>query len=80
MDFLGAVKNEVRKQGYEEKDYYYKIRPENRDGNVQIKVEVKQKEGNGRFSLKGVWGCPPLRRQLWDMVPDILKSKLVGRI
>jgi len=80
MDFLGAVKNEVRKQGYEEKDYYYKIRPENRDGNVQIKVEVKQKDGNGRFSLKGVWGCPPLRRQLWDMVPDLLKSKLVGRI
>jgi len=31
----------VRKQGFSEKDYYYKVRPENRDGTVQIKVEVK---------------------------------------
>jgi len=80
MDFLGAVKGEVRKQGFDERDYYFKIRPETRDGKVQIKVEVKQKEGNGRFSLKGVWGCPPLQRQLWDLMPDILQSRLVGRI
>jgi hypothetical protein len=80
MDFVGAVREEVRKMGFSDREYFQRIRPEYRDGALQIKAEVKQKEGNGRFQLKGVWGCPPLRRQLWDAVPDLLKSKLRGRL
>jgi hypothetical protein len=78
LEFIGGVKEEVRKQGFSEKDYYYKVRPENRDGTVQIKVEVKPKEG-GRFSLKGIWSCPPLQRYLWEVLPGLYRSKLVGR-
>jgi hypothetical protein len=80
MEFVGGVREEVKRQGYSDREYFYKVRPEVRDGVLQVKVEVKPKEGNGRFSLKGVWGCPPLQRQLWETVPGLFKSKLVGRI
>jgi len=76
MDYVGAVREEVRNMGFSDRDYYQRIRPEYRDRTLQIKAEVKQKEGNGRFQLKGMWGCPPLRWQLWDAVLDLLKSKL----
>ena len=58
-----------------ESTHYFKVRPEKRDGKVQIKAEVKAKAG-GKFVLKGVWSCPPLHRYLWDGVADLFTSKL----
>jgi len=78
MEFIWGVKDEVRKSGVSDRDYFFKVRPEKRDGSIQVKVEVKRKEG-GRFILKGVWGCPPIHRFLWDGVQDLYKSKLQTR-
>lgn len=75
MEMVGHVRNEVRNMGFSEKDHYIKVRPEKRDGHVQLKAEVKAKSG-GRYQLKGVWACPPLLRVLWDSVPDLYRSKL----
>ena len=79
MEFVWGVKDQVRKMGISDREYFYKVRPEKREGKVQIKVEVKPKEGGGRFVLKGVWTCPPIHRFLWDGVQDLYKSKLGGR-
>jgi len=75
MEFVKQVRQEVRNQGFPDRDYYIKVRPEQRGGVVQIKADIKQKAG-GRYILKGVWACPPLQRLLWDSVPDLYRSKL----
>ena len=62
MEFVNGVREEVRKQGVSTADNYFRIRPERRDGRTRVKVEVKPKNGTGRFTLKGVWCCPPLER------------------
>jgi len=79
VEFVAVIREQVRSQGYPENGYYIKVRPEEREGRIQIKAEVKGKDAN-RFLLKGVWSCPPLLRVLWDSVPDLLKSQLVGRL
>jgi len=78
MEFVWGVKDEVKKMGVSDRDHFFKVRAEKREGKVQIKVEVKHKEG-GRFVLKGVWACPPLHRYLWDSVPNLYKSKIAER-
>jgi len=76
MDFVGGVREEVKKMGYSEREYFFKVRPEKRDGCVQVKVEIKAKQGANRFALKGVWACPPLHKYLWDSVQGLFTSKL----
>jgi len=76
LDFIWKVKDEIRKTGVDDRCNFFKVRPEKRDGAVQIKVEVKAKEGGTRFFVKGVWSCPPFHRFLWDSVPGLLKSKI----
>ena len=62
-----------------DRDYYVKVRPEEREGRLHIKAEVKGKGAN-RFVLKGVWLCLPLLWALWDSMPDLFKSQLMGRL
>jgi hypothetical protein len=52
---------------------YFRVRPEHREGKILIKVEVKPKEHGRRFTLKGLWECPPLARALWEEVQDLYK-------
>jgi len=77
LEFIWGVKDVVRKTGVDEKVNFFKVRPEIRDGRVQVKLEVKAKEGGVRFTLKGIWGCPPVHRHLWDSFPDLFKPKVV---
>ncbi len=79
MDFIGGVKDEVRKQGLRNEDHFFKVRPEVREGKTRIKVEVKLRTGVSRFLLKGVWDCPPLDRDLWDSVPELYTNRLGRR-
>lgn len=75
IEMVNHARDEVRQQGYAERDYYVRVRPERREGGLMLKAEVKPKAG-GRFTLKGLWSCPPLHRMLWDSVPDLMRSKL----
>ena len=79
LDFVTGVREEVVKMGCDPERNYIRVRPELRDGRLQIKAEIRKKEVGGRFSLKGVWACPPLERGLWDDVPDLFQSKLATR-
>jgi hypothetical protein len=78
MEFVGGVREEVKSRGIDDRANYFRIRPEVRDGAVMVKVEVKPKEGAGRFSLKGLWPLPPLNRALWDDIQEIYKPKITG--
>ncbi len=78
LDFITGVKDEVKKGGVSDTTHFFKVRPEKRDGRMQVKVEVKPKAG-GRFVLKGVWMCPPVHRHLWDSVEGLYRSRLETR-
>jgi hypothetical protein len=72
LEFVRSVWEEVRKIGYKEDRNYIRIRPEERDGRVQIRADVKEKAG-GRFWAVGTWGIPPANKELWSK--DVLKAR-----
>ena len=78
MEFVGGVRDEVKSRGIDDRSNYFRVRPEVRDGVVMVKVEVKPKDGTGRFTLKGLWPLPPLNRVLWDDIQEIFKPKFSG--
>jgi hypothetical protein len=63
MDFVKAVRENVKRMGYSEDRQFIRIRPEEREGRMQLKADVKEKNG-GRFWLVATWGIPPLDKQL----------------
>jgi hypothetical protein len=63
MDFVKAVRENVKRMGYSEDRQFIRIRPEEREGRLQLKADVKEKNG-GRFWLVATWGIPPLDKQL----------------
>jgi len=79
MEFVGKVREEVEKQGFDHRDFYFRIRPEVKEGGIFVKAEVKPKTGTGRFSLRGLWSCPPLDRLLWDDVQELFTPKWTPR-
>jgi hypothetical protein len=78
MEFVGGVREAVKSGGVDDRSNFFRVRPEVRDGSLMVKVEVKPKEGMGRFTLKGLWPIPPLNRVLWDDIPNIFEPKLRG--
>jgi len=70
MEFIKGVREEVRRRGVTEQESWIRVRPEEEEGRVRIRVDTKPKAG-GRFRLEGVWGCPPLNRGLWEMVEGL---------
>ena len=65
VEFVKEVRSEVRRLGYEDHRFYVKIRPEEREGRMQIKAEVKDRAQGARFKLVAVWGVPPADKALW---------------
>ncbi len=49
----------LKEGGVNEDTTYIRIRPNERDGNVKIRADVKGKEGSGRFTAKAFWEAPP---------------------
>ena len=43
-----------------------RIRPEERDGRMQIKGDVKEKKEGDRFRTVAHWDIPPADKGLWD--------------
>ena len=67
MDFIKGVREEVRRRGVSEQGSWIRVRPEEVEGRVRVRVDSKAKTG-GRFKLEGVWVCPPLNRVLWEVM------------
>jgi hypothetical protein len=77
MEFVNGIREDVRKNGCSEQDYYVKVRPEDRGGEIRIRADVKEKNG-GRWQMKAIWSCPPLNRDLWVLNEDLYAPVVVG--
>jgi hypothetical protein len=77
VSFVEGVREEVRKMGYRESSHYIRVRPEERGGGIQIRADVKEKNG-GRFVPKAVWQCPPLNKDYWEFLSGIFEPKIIG--
>jgi hypothetical protein len=78
MDFVKEAREEVRKLGYQERSHFIRIRPEERGGAIQIRADVKEKNGV-KWQVKAFWFCPPADRRMWEMLNDIFTPRVVGR-
>ena len=65
MPFVKEVRDEVRRMGYEDESHYVRIRPETRDGVLQIRGDVKDKREGAKFRTMAIWDVPPIDRNLW---------------
>jgi hypothetical protein len=63
MGFVKEVREEVRKMGYGGERQYIRIRPEERDGKLQLRADVKEKTG-GRLGAVATWAIPPMEVEL----------------
>jgi hypothetical protein len=77
MEFIKGVREEVRRRGVTEQESWIRIRPEEEEGRVRIRVDTKSKAG-GSFRLVGVWACPPLGQVLWEIMEGLYTPLYVG--
>jgi hypothetical protein len=78
MDFVKEAREEVKKIGYGEGTHFIRIRPEERNGEVQIRADVKEKNG-GKWQAKAFWQCPPVEKSMWGMLNGLFTPRVVGR-
>jgi hypothetical protein len=75
-DMLGPVK-QLRKtitdSGVNEDTTYIRIRPEDREGKMKIRADIKQKVGGDRFVLKATWKVPALDSDIREANKDWTK-------
>ena len=78
MAFVKEVKSEVRRMGFEDESHYVRIRPETRDGMLQVRGDVKEKREGARFRTVAIWDVPPMDKTLWGR--DIARPRItLGR-
>ena len=65
MEFVKEARFEVRRMGFSEDNYFVKIRPDWKDGAMEIKGEVKETRAGGKFRTVAVWDVPPADTNLW---------------
>ena len=65
MEFVKDARLEVRRMGFQEDRYFVKIRPDWRDGAMEIRGEVKENRAGGKFRTVAIWDVPPADINLW---------------
>ena len=66
VEFVKEARSVIRGDGHSNVNSYVKIRPEEREGRMQIKAEVKERREGAKFRLVAVWEVPPADKDLWD--------------
>ena len=54
LDFIKEARAEVRAMGYTENSHYIKVRPEWREGRMELKAEVKESRVGGKYRTVAV--------------------------
>ena len=65
LEFIKEARAEVRAMGFPESGHYIKIRPEWREGRMELKAEVKENRMGGRYRTVAVWDIPPADKGMW---------------
>jgi hypothetical protein len=73
MSVMKGYRKVLTDNGVNEDAAYIRIRPQERDGRIRIKADVKPKEGNGRFTAKASWEAPPLDGEIRKKAKDHMK-------
>jgi hypothetical protein len=70
MDNIKAYRTTLATMGFNDKDYYIRIRPEDRDGVWKVRADAKAKVGDAnRFIPVASFGMPPLDENLKVNMP-----------
>jgi len=75
MPVIKEYKTMLKDNGVNEDNTYVRIRPNERDGKVRLRADVKGKEGNGKFQAKASWDAPPLCHEVRRKTRDYLKPQ-----
>jgi hypothetical protein len=74
MEFVDKIREKVETMGFRKKEYYTRIRPARVDGRVFLRVETKKKVG-GKFEGLAYWRAPPLDREYWKRITNIMEPE-----
>jgi hypothetical protein len=77
MGHVKKFRQVIIDSGVSEQDNYIRIRPEERNGKLRIRGDVKAKN-NGKFETKVYWQVPPMDNGLVGANPDLVKPMWVG--
>jgi hypothetical protein len=77
MGHVKKFRQAIIDSGISEQDNYIRIRPEERNGKMRIRGDVKAKV-NGRFETRVYWQVPPMDSGLIVANPDLVKPQWVG--
>jgi hypothetical protein len=72
LGYVKGIREKVEGMGSGGRDEFVRVRPVKQDGVVLIRADVRKKEG-GRFRWIADWKCPPLNKELWTVVNDIMR-------
>jgi hypothetical protein len=72
LGFVKGIREKVEGMGTGGGNEFVRVRPVKQDGVVLIRADVRRKEG-GRFRWVADWKCPPLNKELWTVVHDIMR-------
>jgi hypothetical protein len=80
VDSVKAYRQVVADMGYSDNDYYVRIRPEERDGSMRVRADVKPKGSMERFVPLASFELPPLDENLKKNNSDWTKPVWVNRL
>ena len=82
MDPIKTLRKAIVDSGVDDNVNYIRIRPDERDGRLKIKADVKPKDGKHKFTAKATWAVPAfdpsLRADGWA-VPVMVGGQGGGR-
>jgi len=70
--YVKGIREKVKGMGNGGSDEFVRVRPVKQDGVVLIRADVRKKEG-GKFRWMADWKCPPLNKELWNVINDIMR-------
>ena len=79
LEFIKEARAEVRSMGFSENSHHVKIRPEWRQGRMELKAEVKESRIGGKYRTVAVWDIPPEDRNMWTRDQAKPRKTFVGQ-
>jgi hypothetical protein len=79
VDSVKVYRKVVSDMGYSDENYHVRVRPEERDGRIRIKADIKAKAGTEWFMGLASFNLPPLDASLQKTSYESSKSVWVSR-
>ena len=80
LEFVKEARAEVRNLGFTEDRHYIKIRPDWREGRMELKAEVKESRVGAKYRTVAVWDIPPADMNMWTSDQAKPRKTFVGQV